>query len=136
LAYKDITVAAVLNVVNNVGESFTATHNATVARTILFTAAATASDDIAVANSNRRVAAGSTNSFTATLTNQFGGARANQTVVVTIAGRNGATASSSLVTNADGEVTYSLTDAGTVGTTDTITFTNGSVIWRNDCHNT
>ena len=127
LAYKDITVAAVLNVVNGTGESFTATHNATVARTMLFTAANAASDAIAVTNSNRRVATGSTNSFTAALTNQFGGARANQTVVVTIAGRNGATASSSLVTNADGEVTYSLTDTGTVGTTDTITFTNGSV---------
>jgi len=127
LAYKDITVAAVLNVVNGVGESFTATHNGTTARTITFTAANTASDAIAVTNSNRRVAVGSTNSFTAALTNQFGGARANQTVVVTIAGRNGATASSSLVTNADGEVTYSLTDTGTVGTTDTITFTNGSV---------
>jgi trimeric autotransporter adhesin len=127
LAYKDITVAAVLNVVNGSGESFTATHNGTTSRTITFTAANAASDAIAVTNSNRRVATGSTNSFTAALTNQFGGARANQTVVVTIAGRNGATASSSLVTNADGEVTYSLTDTGTVGTTDTITFTNGSV---------
>jgi len=128
LAYKDITIAAVLNVVNGTGESFTATLNsATTQPTITFTAATTASDAIAVTNSNRRVAAASTNAFTATLTDQFGGARANQTVVVTIAGRNGATASSSLVTNASGEVTYSLTDAGTVGTTDTITFTNGSV---------
>jgi hypothetical protein len=126
LAYKDITVAAVLNVVNGTGESFTATHNATVSRTITFTAAATAADAITVTNSNRRVAAASTNAFTATLTDQFGGAMSNKTVVVTVAGRNGATASSSLVTNADGEVTYSLTDTGTVGTTDTITFTNGS----------
>ncbi len=43
------------------------------------------------------------------------------------AGRNVQALATALITNASGEVTYSLVDVGTVGTTDTITFTNGSV---------
>jgi len=51
----------------------------------------------------------------------------NKSVTVTVAGRNGATASTTLVTNADGEVTYSLTDIGTVGSSDTITASSNGV---------
>jgi trimeric autotransporter adhesin len=122
LAYKDVTIAATLLT----GDSFTATLNSLATRTISFTAAALTPTAITVTNSNRRVAAASTNAFVATLEDEYGNGMSNKTITVTIAGRNGAIASSSLVTNADGEVTYSLTDAGTVGSTDTITFTHAT----------
>jgi len=48
-----------------------------------------------------------------------------ESVTVTLVGRNAAT-SSTLVTDASGYVSYSITDAGTSGTTDTLTFTDGS----------
>jgi len=128
-AYKDITIAAVLNKPNGSGESFTATLNsATTQPTITFTAASAAASTLTVTNSNRRVAAASANTFVANLTDDYGSAMSNKTITVTVAGRNGATASSSLVTNADGDVSYTLTDVGTVGTTDTITFTYSSSV--------
>jgi len=125
--YKDTAISASLLVVSSTTQNFEATLYATGSPKVIVKAAAAASDDITVTDSNRRVAVGSTNSFTATLTDQYGAARANRTITVTVAGRNGATASSSLVTNADGEVTYSLKDVGTVGTSDTITFADGSI---------
>lgn len=126
-AYKDITIAAILNKPNGSGESFTATLNSGTF-SITFTAASAAASGLSVTNSNRRVAAGSTNTFVANLVDDYDVAMSNKTITVTVAGRNGATASSSLVTNADGDVSYSLTDVGTVGTTDTITFTYSSSV--------
>jgi len=121
-AYKDVTIAATLLT----GDSFTATLNSDATRSISFTAAALTPTAISVTDSNRRVAAASTNAFVATLEDEYGNGMSNKTITVTVAGRNGAIASSSLVTNASGEVTYSLTDAGTVGSTDTITFTHAT----------
>ena len=77
---------------------------------------------LTVTNSTRRAAAASANSILVRVTNQWGAAVANQTVTVTHAGRNSAIASTSLVSDATGYVTYTFTDAGTVGTLDTITF--------------
>ena len=125
-AFKDITVTAALNVVGSTGQSFSATLNSATARTISFTAAAATKTAIVVTNSNRRVATGSANTFVAELDDQTGAGMANESITVTVAGRNGATASSTLVTNSLGQVSYTLTDVGTVGTTDTITFTSGS----------
>jgi trimeric autotransporter adhesin len=67
-------------------------------------------------------ALGSTNTFTARVTDQFGVASANAAVTATVtAGRNlGKTAA--LASNADGFVTFTLADTGTTGTSDTITF--------------
>jgi hypothetical protein len=123
-AYVDITISASLLVVGGTGQSFTCTLDASTDRSITFTAATTAASTLTVTNSSRRVATGSTNSFTVELTDDYDNVMSNKTIVVTVAGRNGATASSSLVTNADGQVTYSLADTGTVGTSDTITFTH------------
>jgi hypothetical protein len=85
-----------------------------------------AASTMTITNDTRRVVAASTNVIVATLTDQFDNAVSNASVTITVAGRNGATSSSTIVTNSSGEVSYSLTDAGTVGTTDTITFTSGS----------
>jgi hypothetical protein len=103
-------------------QTFTATLNATVPQVINIAAKAPAASAFTVTNGSRRVAVGSTNAITATLKDQYAAAVSNASVVITVAGRNGATASSTIVTDASGKVTYSLVDTGTVGTTDTITF--------------
>jgi trimeric autotransporter adhesin len=72
-----------------------------------------------------RAAAASTNAFTATFKDQFGSVVANEAVTVALTGRNAAV-SSTLVTNALGQVTYSVTDAGTAGTTDSLSFTSNT----------
>jgi trimeric autotransporter adhesin len=113
---------AITGISSPVYQSFTATLRATVPQVITVAAAAPAASAFTVTNGNRRVAAASTNAITVTLKDQFGAAVSNAAVTVTVAGRNGATASSSIVTDSAGKITYSLTDAGTVGTTDTVSF--------------
>ena len=68
-------------------------------------------------------APGAAIALTAALEDQFGVARANVSVTVTTSGRNNP-AASTLVTNADGEVTFTTSDASTSTTalTDTVTF--------------
>jgi trimeric autotransporter adhesin len=64
-----------------------------------------------------------TNKFVAAVVDQYGDAIANVAVSVSVAGRNAAAAKVLGVTDANGLVTFSLTDAGTTGTSDTVTFT-------------
>ena len=59
----------------------------------------------------------------AQLLDQFGLAIKTQTVTASVSGRN-TVAATSLVTDADGYVTFSYTDAGTISANDTVTFTN------------
>jgi hypothetical protein len=62
--------------------------------------------------------------LTATLKDQFGAARANQTVTITTSGRNNPVATTA-ITDASGKVTFTTADASTSTTslTDTVTFT-------------
>ena len=63
-----------------------------------------------------------TNKFVALVSDQYGVAMANRSVDVTVTGRNAAAKKSIGVTDANGLVSFSLTDAGTTGTTDSIVF--------------
>ena len=87
---------------------------------------ASAATTVTVTNATRRAATGATESFVATVKDQFGSAMADQSVTVTVSGRNSAKASASYTTNASGQITHSFTDTGTAGTSDTLTFTTGS----------
>jgi trimeric autotransporter adhesin len=75
-----------------------------------------------------RSAPGSTVTQTVKLTDQFGAAVANAAITVGITGRNAARTGAVIITNADGLASYALLDAGTLGTTDTVTFTRDSVV--------
>jgi adhesin/invasin len=68
---------------------------------------------------------GSSIEVVATVKDNLGAVLANQPVTVTVAGRNAGTGASTLTTNADGKVTYTLADKSTSATalTDTVTFT-------------
>ena len=92
---------------------------------ITFTYVARAADVIAVANVATTVlsALAGTNTFTAKVTDQYGAAIANIAVSVKVSGRNSVSTKVLGVTDANGLISYSLTDAGTTGTVDTITFT-------------
>jgi len=70
-------------------------------------------------------AAASTSTYFTRITDQFGGGMAGESVTATLVGRNAA-ASSTLVTDASGYASIAVVDAGTSGTTDTLTFTDGS----------
>jgi hypothetical protein len=73
-----------------------------------------------------RMATGGSVSVSALVEDQFGAAKSNASVTVTVSGRNSAKASQTLVTDANGYVTYSFTDTGSAGTADTITLTASS----------
>ena len=83
--------------------------------------------DVAVTNPSRRSALLGANTFVATVTDQYGTAMAGQTVTTSVSGRNATTTATSATTDALGQVSYALTDAGTTGTSDTVTFTAGSI---------
>jgi len=93
------------------------------ATTNTITGATRVNTTLAVTDGTRRVAAASTNTFVVNVKDQFGGNRDAQTVLVTVAGRNPRT-STNILTDSSGNATYTLVDAGTVGTVDTITFTS------------
>jgi 5-hydroxyisourate hydrolase-like protein (transthyretin family) len=93
--------------------------------TISFVASATTLGSLTVSPDALRMATGGAATFTATYEDQFAVAKANITVTVTVSGRNSAKAASTLITDADGRVSYSFTDTGTTGTADVITLTAG-----------
>jgi hypothetical protein len=66
------------------------------------------------------------NTFTAKVVDQYANAVANAAVSVAVSGRNTVATTSLGVTNADGLISYTLTDAGTTGTRDTVTFSIAS----------
>jgi trimeric autotransporter adhesin len=70
----------------------------------------------------------STVTQTVKLTDQFGAAVANGAITVGITGRNAAKTGAVIITDATGHASYALLDAGTLGTTDTVTFTAGSAV--------
>jgi trimeric autotransporter adhesin len=63
------------------------------------------------------------NTFTVKVTDQYAAAMANVAVNVGVSGRNTVASAVLGVTDANGLISYSLTDAGTTGTRDTVSFT-------------
>jgi hypothetical protein len=68
-------------------------------------------------------ATAASNSFVASVTDQYGNAIANESVTIKVAGRNTVAEKALGVTDANGLISYTLADAGTTGTTDVVTFT-------------
>ena len=72
---------------------------------------------------------GASNTFTATLTDLFRRAYANQTVTATVTGKNPNAAAMSAVSNAAGQVTFTVTDLNTnTAVSDTLAVTAGSSV--------
>jgi hypothetical protein len=101
----------------------TGSYTMTALAVTLYVTAATpvASTTGAIAPAIINTATGSVITVSANITDQFANAWQYAAVAVTVAGRN--TKTSNLVSDADGNVSYSYTDSGTAGTSDLITFT-------------
>jgi len=103
--------------------SSTATHAAADATTVAITYAVSAAADLAVEGQSTVLSAtGGTNKFTVKATDQYGNGMQYVAVSVAVSGRNTVLSTSLGVTDANGLISYSLKDAGTTGTKDTITF--------------
>jgi len=75
-----------------------------------------------------KAATGGSVALQAKVTDQFGAAYANAAVIVTVTGRNATTSNVNLATDANGYVSYTLTDASTSTTslTDVVKFASGT----------
>jgi hypothetical protein len=92
--------------------------------TVTLSYAAAAAKTLSIANTVSSVlsATAGTNTFTAKVVDQYGAAVANVAVSVSVSGRNTVASKVLGITDANGLVSYSFTDAGTTGTRDTVTF--------------
>jgi hypothetical protein len=95
-------------------------------RKVTVTMTASTPTSMTVSNDIRRVAAAASTSFTATLKDQYGSVMANEVVNVSVSGRNATTSSAAYTTNSLGQVTHTVTDAGTASVNDTVTFTSST----------
>jgi hypothetical protein len=96
--------------------------------TATLTYGAPAADAIAVSGTKSVLSAtGGSTTWVIAATDQYGNGVQYTPVAVSVAGRNTVASTSIGVTDADGFITYKLTDAGTTGTKDTLTFTSGSL---------
>jgi trimeric autotransporter adhesin len=92
--------------------------------TVTLSYAAAAAKTLSIANTVSSVlsATAGTNTFTAKVVDQYGAAVANVAVSVSVSGRNTVASKVLGITDANGLISYSFTDAGTTGTRDTVTF--------------
>jgi hypothetical protein len=97
-----------------------------VAATLAYKAAAASA--IAVSGSSSVLSAtGGSTAWAVQATDQYGTGIAYAPVTVAVAGRNTVLTTAIGVTDANGFISYTLKDAGTTGTKDTLTFTSGSL---------
>ena len=86
-------------------------------------ASASATHTAAMADSTIRALTGSSVTVTATIKDAFGRAVAGTAVSFSRSGRNTTSSATTVLTNADGEASWTYKDAGTSGTSDTVTAT-------------
>jgi len=118
-----ITVSGALSTAD---DAFTLTVGGTGSAAIVVTGKTAAVKTATASPANSfKLATGGSAVLQAKVTDQFGAAVANAAVTVGVTGRNATTANVNLATDANGYVSYTLTDASTSTTslTDTVTFT-------------
>jgi hypothetical protein len=136
---KVITVAAAgttgtTSVTADLGTSSNTTFLATLtggtaggADTVAFGGGTAAQDSVEADNVTVALATGASITLYATIYDQFGVEMPNQTVNVSVTGRNATTSSVAKSSDADGRVSYTLTDAATAtGSSSTVTFAGSS----------
>jgi len=110
------------------GESikYVLTSTSTSARDVIITGRAATATTMTVSDDSRRTALLGSTTFSATVTDQYGAAMANQVVNVSVSGRNATSATVAYTTDSLGTVSHTVTDAGTTGLSDTVTFTHAT----------
>ena len=102
------------------------TSTSTSARDVIITGRAATATTMTVSDDSRRTALLGSTTFSATVTDQYGAAMANQVVNVSVSGRNATASTVAYTTNSLGTVSHTVTDAGTTGLSDTVTFTHAT----------
>jgi hypothetical protein len=100
----------------------TANTNATAKVTVSYASAGASTITVASLNTSVLSATAGTNSWTIKVADQFAAGIANIPVTVAVSGRNTVATTTIGVTDAKGYISYSLKDAGTTGTTDSVVF--------------
>ncbi|NBR23708.1 MAG: hypothetical protein EBU08_08045, partial [Micrococcales bacterium] len=118
-------VSATMTEANVTIKLLTALGGTGVAATLTYGAPAAASIAVLGTANVLSATAGST-TWNVEVDNQYGGAVQYAPVSVSVSGRNTVASTSIGVTDANGIISYTLKDAGTTGTKDTIIFTTGS----------
>jgi len=96
------------------------------ANTVTLTGKTAVLDSVAASLSNIVATAASTTTLAARVKDNYGNGLANQTVLVSVTGRNATTSSVSKSSDANGYVSFDLVDAATTGTSSVVTFTIAS----------
>ena len=131
LTYASFSVTATTAANSDVAYKISsdATTNAASGTESIVTAATNTAGVLTLSPLNVNSVVGASNTFTATLTDLFRRAYANQTVTATVAGKNPTAAAMSAVSNAAGQVTFTVTDANTnTAVSDTLSVTAGSSV--------
>ncbi len=125
------TISSALSITATLGTTHSYTvSNALNSNTLVVTGATPAATTVgAISPAIVNSAIGGSNTFTAKVTDQFGVAYANAAVTASVsAGRNSATASAALASDASGYVSWTLKDTGTTGTSDTVQFAGATTV--------
>jgi hypothetical protein len=126
-----ISSAATITATLGTTGSYTVTNALNAATLVVTGATPVATTTGAISPATITAPLASTNTFTAKVTDQFGVAFAGAAVAASVsAGRNVAQAAKNLVSDASGFVSYTLTDSGTTGTTDTVSFAGPTTVTR------
>jgi len=125
--YANLSYTATLS---TAGQSFAVTIGGSTLTVTSATAAVTALTPTNPTATSLRQTDGGSTALTLQVTDQFGAAMASEVVTVATTGRNASTTSTTLVSDANGYITYTRADAGTSASAnkvDTVTFTSSSV---------
>ena len=126
----DLAAVSITATLSTAGNSFSV---AVASGTLTVTSATSAVTTISAVSPTAttiRQADGASTAMTLSVLDQFGAPMASEVVTVATAGRNASTTSTTLISDANGYITYTRADAGTSASTikaDTVTFTSSSV---------
>jgi hypothetical protein len=126
-----ISSAATITATLGTTHSYTVTNALNAATLTVRGATPVATTVGAISPATITAALASTNTFSAQVVDQFGLAFAGAAVAANVSsGRNSAQAVKNLVSDANGYVSYTFTDSGTTGTTDTVQFVGATTVTR------
>jgi hypothetical protein len=123
----DVTISTPVALADTSALTFAIPASTAISRTISYTTAAAKTTTVVNPTQNIVSATAATNAITVKSTDQYGEGLPFQAVTVDVTGRNTVTAKALGVTDANGLLTFSHTDAGTTGTSDSVLFTAGGV---------
>jgi hypothetical protein len=122
-----LTVTAALASTDLTYATITIPASTPVVKKVSYKVAAAATAAVVFPATNIVSALAGSSSMTVEVSDQYGELMANQAVTVSVTGRNTVASKALGVTDANGQLTWKHTDAGTTGTTDSVVFVGGAI---------